>query len=203
MNQKFLELSEEKRLAIINAGLEVFSKYDYKHALTDDIAAKAGISKGLLFYYFHNKLELYNYLAENSVEIILKHIEELKIIDGWDFFEALKLAVDVKTDMLNSYPYIYGFAIKYYQSRKELDGHSYEKIAEEVLGSYDLIKRSDVSKFKENVDPQEVWKIIYWMSEGYMDAFKDLTDIDIDAIKAEYFRYLDILKENFYREECL
>ena len=55
MNQKFFELNEEKRLAIINAGLEVFSKNDYKHALTADIAAKAGISKGLLFYYFHNK----------------------------------------------------------------------------------------------------------------------------------------------------
>ena len=26
MNQKFFELNEEKRLAIINAGLEVFSK---------------------------------------------------------------------------------------------------------------------------------------------------------------------------------
>lgn len=203
MNQKFLALSEEKRLAIINAGLEVFSKYDYKHALTDDIAAKAGISKGLLFYYFHNKLELYNYLAKYSAKIILEQIEELKIIDGWDFFEALKLAVDVKTSMLSSYPYIYGFAIKYYQSRKELAGNNYDDVANDVLSSYNLIKRSDVSKFKENVDPQEVWKIIYWMSEGYMNAFKDLTNIDVDAIKEEYFRYLDILKENFYQEEYL
>lgn len=203
MNEKFLELSEEKRLTIINAGLEVFSKHDYKHALTDDIAAKAGISKGLLFYYFHNKLELYNYLGEYSAKIILKHVEELKIIDGWDFFEALKVAVEVKTDMLNSYPYISGFAIKYYQSRKELVGNNYDDVANDVLSSYNLIKRSDVSKFKENVDPQEVWKIIYWMSEGYMDAFKNLMDIDVNAVKAEYFRYLDVLKENFYREEYL
>lgn len=93
MNQKFFELNEEKRLAIINAGLEVFSKNDYKHALTDDIAAKAGISKGLLFYYFHNKLELYQYLAQYSARLVMKLFEKMNIIDGKDFFDAIKLAV--------------------------------------------------------------------------------------------------------------
>lgn len=203
MNQKFLELNDEKRLAIINAGLEVFSKYDYKHALTDDIAAKAGISKGLLFYYFQNKLELYTYLAEYSAKIALGQLEQLNIIDGVDFFEAIKLAVEAKTKMLEKYPYLYGFSIRYYQSRKELVDDSYEKLFEDILASYDLISRSDTTSFKENVDPQEVWKIIYWMSEGYMSAFKDLKNIDIEKVKNEYFRYLDILKENFYREDCL
>ena len=56
MNEKFFALPEEKRHQIINAAIEVFSKYDYKHASTDLIAAKAGISKGSLFYYFHNKI---------------------------------------------------------------------------------------------------------------------------------------------------
>lgn len=203
MNQKFLELNDEKRLAIINAGLEVFSKYGYKHALTDDIAAKAGISKGLLFYYFQNKLELYRYLAEYSAKIALEQLEQLNIIDGVDFFEAIKLAVEAKTKMLEKYPYLYGFSIRYYQSRKELVDDSYEKLFEDILASYDLISRSDTTSFKENVDPQEVWKIIYWMSEGYMSAFKDLKNIDIEKVKNEYFRYLDILKENFYREDCL
>lgn len=50
-------LSSEKELAIVNASLEVFSQSEYKHAATDEIAHKAGISKGLLFYYFKNKEE--------------------------------------------------------------------------------------------------------------------------------------------------
>lgn len=44
-----MELTEEKRRRILNAALEEFAKHDYKGASTDDIAAKAGISKGLLF----------------------------------------------------------------------------------------------------------------------------------------------------------
>ena len=52
MENKFLELPKEKQLRIINAGMEYFGQYGYKNAKTDDIATKAGISKGLLFYYF-------------------------------------------------------------------------------------------------------------------------------------------------------
>ncbi len=52
MNEKFYQLSEEKQLRILNAAMEVFGLHEYKRASTDVIAAKAGVSKGLLFYYF-------------------------------------------------------------------------------------------------------------------------------------------------------
>ena len=68
MNEQFYELPQEKQLRIINAGLEAFSKTDYRHAVTDEIARKAGISKGLLFYYFHNKKSLYLYLYDYALE---------------------------------------------------------------------------------------------------------------------------------------
>ena len=52
MYEKFLELPADKQQCIINAAMEIFSKNDYKRAVTDDIAAKAGISKGSLFTIF-------------------------------------------------------------------------------------------------------------------------------------------------------
>lgn len=61
---KFLELPKEKQLKIINAGFEYFGRYGYKGANTEDIANKAGISKGALFYYFKNKESFYLYLHE-------------------------------------------------------------------------------------------------------------------------------------------
>lgn len=42
--ERFLELPNEKKLKIINAGFEYFGKYGYKGANTEDIANKAGIS---------------------------------------------------------------------------------------------------------------------------------------------------------------
>ncbi len=55
MEDRLSSLSEEKKNAVVNAALEVFGTNEYKRASTDLIAAKAGISKGLLFYYFKNK----------------------------------------------------------------------------------------------------------------------------------------------------
>lgn len=62
MNDKFYALSEEKQSQILNAGYKVFATNQYKKAPTSEIAAEAGISKSLLFHYFHNKLELYLFL---------------------------------------------------------------------------------------------------------------------------------------------
>ena len=59
--EKFLELPNEKQLKIINAGFEYFGKYGYKGANTEDIANRAGISKGLLFYYFKSQFHLFYY----------------------------------------------------------------------------------------------------------------------------------------------
>ena len=74
MNQKFFELNEEKRLAIINAGLEVFSKNDYKHALTDDIAAKAGttLANTNLFDDLYSKIKNIRNLERHPYEFYQK-----------------------------------------------------------------------------------------------------------------------------------
>lgn len=52
MNEAFYALEEEKQRAVFNAAMKVFSRWEYKRASTDLIAAKAGVSKGLLFYIF-------------------------------------------------------------------------------------------------------------------------------------------------------
>lgn len=55
MNEKFFSLPEEKQQAILNAGYRVFSQNTYKNSPMSQIAEAAGISKSLLFHYFHNK----------------------------------------------------------------------------------------------------------------------------------------------------
>ena len=62
MNDKFYALSVEKQSQILNAAYKVFATNQYKKAPTSEIVAEAGISKSLLFHYFHNKRELYLFL---------------------------------------------------------------------------------------------------------------------------------------------
>ena len=51
MNDKFFSLPKERQQAILNAGYHVFSQNSYKKSPVSEIAAAAGISKSLLFYW--------------------------------------------------------------------------------------------------------------------------------------------------------
>lgn len=64
MNDKFFSLPIEKQEAIVNAGFRVFSQNSYKKSPMSEIADAAGISKSLLFYYFHTTLQLLKIIAE-------------------------------------------------------------------------------------------------------------------------------------------
>ena len=81
MNEKFFALPEEKRRRIVNAAMEVFGKNEYKRASTDDIAARAGISKGLLFHYFGSKKELYFYLYRHVERMVAEDVYKRQVYE--------------------------------------------------------------------------------------------------------------------------
>ena len=72
MNVKFYALPQEKQTAILNAGFHVFSQNSYKKSPVSEIAEAAGISKALLFHYFHNKKELYLFLWDTCARITVE-----------------------------------------------------------------------------------------------------------------------------------
>ena len=76
MNEKFFSLPIEKQEAIINAGYRVFSQNSYKKSSISEIADAAGISNSLLFYYFHNKKELYLFLWEKCAKLTIESLEK-------------------------------------------------------------------------------------------------------------------------------
>ena len=68
----FFKNPERKQDRIIQAGMECFGKNGYQGANTDEIAEKAGISKGLLFHYFKNKERFYLYLCKFCESCMMK-----------------------------------------------------------------------------------------------------------------------------------
>lgn len=67
MTNTFEKIPEEKRNLIITLSVEEFSLKSYADASTDDIARKAGIAKGSLFYYFKSKKGLYLYVLGDCI----------------------------------------------------------------------------------------------------------------------------------------
>ena len=205
MNEKFFALPEEKRHQIINAAIEVFSKYDYKHASTDLIAAKAGISKGSLFYYFHNKKELYLY--HYIMDVMKEQLPDRDILNITDFFELLEYAARQKVKVMEQgSPYIMDFAMRAFYSEKEdvsddLRNHNF--VQQDVIYQA-YFSHIDASKFKDGISPHEICKMLIWMADGYLHEARMLgQQPDMDVMMAEFTKWMEMFRKFVYKEEYL
>src|SRR6476620_4467621 len=63
---------------ILAAALEVFSAFGYRGSTVDQIAARAGMSKPNLLYYFRRKEDIYVAVLERTLAVWL---EPLKLLD--------------------------------------------------------------------------------------------------------------------------
>lgn len=80
---------EETRKKIIDAATEVFSEYGFFRAPTHLVAMRAGVSKGLIFWYFKDKDELILEVARKALpaEVISGCLE--KDIAGKDLLRCI------------------------------------------------------------------------------------------------------------------
>jgi AcrR family transcriptional regulator len=68
--QKRRLTAEERRTAILDSALAVFSERGYHSASIDDIATEAGVSKALIYEHFASKQELHaDLIARNAREL--------------------------------------------------------------------------------------------------------------------------------------
>jgi AcrR family transcriptional regulator len=68
--------AEDRRAAILDAALEVFSRRGYNGASIDEIATAAGISKALIYEHFPSKKDLHVSLLERHVQEIFVRLAQ-------------------------------------------------------------------------------------------------------------------------------
>lgn len=204
MDGKFLELPYEKRCRIVNAAMEVFARNEYKHASTDDIAAKAGISKGLLFYYFHNKKELYMYLFDECEKTMREHILGSDFSQITDFFELLEYASQKKLELLRAMPYCMDFVMRVYFSGGGAESGEMQKRIQETMDiTYErYFKNIDFSKFREGTDVEALLHMLTWMTEGYLHEKQRLGGrFELEEMMADFKKWSDMFRKIAYKEE--
>lgn len=65
---------EKKRGVILASASELFSKNPYHLVSMDEIAKRASVAKGTLYYHFGSKAELYELLITNGMDDILRSL---------------------------------------------------------------------------------------------------------------------------------
>ena len=200
MNEKFFEIKNEKQERILNAAIKVFALNGYRKASTDVIVTEAGISKGLLFHYFTNKLSLYEYIIYYTIKYM--NFEFTTSVSKYekDFFELQMMMEQAKIRVMKIYPYMQQFlaSLKY-----ETDPKAKAVIGENAYALESMFnviyKQADTSKFEEYVVVQKVVDMIRWMSDGYLREHLVEGDTDVDVLVSEFSKYLKMLRAHFYR----
>lgn len=65
------EASEQRRQAILDAGLEVFSEHGFEAARLDDLAERAGVAKGTIYLFFKSKEDLFEQIILSAARPVL------------------------------------------------------------------------------------------------------------------------------------
>jgi AcrR family transcriptional regulator len=67
--------TDERRSQLLELGLRLFSERSYEDVAIDDIAAEAGISKGLLYHYFGGKRSFYVATVELAAARLVEQLD--------------------------------------------------------------------------------------------------------------------------------
>lgn len=200
MNDKFYEIKNEKQERILNAAIKIFALNGYRKASTDVIVKEAGISKGLLFHYFSNKLSLYEYIIDYSVKYM--NFEFTSSVNKYekDFFELQMMMEQAKIRVMKIYPYMQQFlaSLKY-----ETDPAAKEVIGENAYALESMLnviyKQADTSKFQDYVVVPKVVDMIRWMSDSFLRERQVEGETDSEELIAEFGKYIKMLRAHLYR----
>jgi AcrR family transcriptional regulator len=88
---RFYKLAEDKRAAILAAAKSEFAERGFDGASYNRIIELAGLSKGAMYYYFDDKLDLYVTVLEEVLEVMFG---AMGFAEGWqpegDFWDAVR-----------------------------------------------------------------------------------------------------------------
>ena len=202
MNPKFFSLAQEKQQAILNAGFHVFSQNSYRKSPMSEIADAAGISKALLFHYFHNKKELYLFLWDTCARITVEEMTRSGAYEQKDLFGSMDHGMQAKLRLMRQYPDIGVFAVRaFYEKDLEVSADIQKSMGQYLQAhAAKKLQKLDPEDFIPGIDLQMMYKEMYWASEGCLWEYIQRGIMDIDAMENDFRALLDFWKTVYLRK---
>lgn len=203
--EKFLALSEDKQVMIRNAALCCFAKHGYDKASINDIAVAAGISKASMFQYFGSKQALYIYLFQYCTEQ-MKQVYDLEELDKYeDLFDRIWAASVMKVENLEKHPYAAAFIAGAAMEQSPEMKKQMENLMDEGTRFVEklVLRVEDTRKFRRPQDARLVFQMLMLLGKGLSLQIEREEKTDYTSIMDEFYHILQMLKQNFYKEEYL
>ena len=170
----------------------------------NNIVKSAGVSKGLIYHYFKDKKELFDFLFIFAIKESFNKTNNQVDWDNLNFINRYKKALYDKLEVIKVYPYMLDFLDKY-------RSHVYtKKIITEFESDYSgfrdklYCQNIDFDVVKDGVDFKKMVNIVRWTTKGMMQELIDNQSVgnfneNMDSFKDEFCSYMDIIERQFYK----
>jgi len=201
-------MDPDKQKRVIAAGMTEFRK-GYQKASTDNIAGKAGISKGLLFHYFGSKKVLLWYLLSVALSVIRTGYTEQIDRCETDLLNRLLQAAYLKLELSAEHPAVFAFVEKIYFSDEPECADARDWLRDNVAPDWPddefSLRGISLDHFRSDIDPRVAVEAVRYTLSGY--ASNALSDFETtgafwenaDRIMTGMQKYIELFRKTFYR----
>lgn len=123
-----------------------------------------------------------------------------------DFFERCEYAAERKCRLLRQSPYLLDFVVRaFYSQREAVSEDINQRVSAEmaaIFGTY--FNNVDFSKFREDTDPKEIYRMLTWMADGYLhERRRTGLSVGLDDMMEQYRLWSAYFRRMSYKEEYL
>ena len=168
-----------------------------------EIADAAGISKSLLFHYFHNKKELYMFLWDKCAGITIEYLTKYGCYGQDGLFESMERGMRAKMEIIRLYPDMGSFVIKaFYEKDAEICAAIQESYHRYFNLKADRTRLNfDPAQFRPGLDVAMMYREMYWAAEGYLWEMVQRGDVNIDQMEKDFGKLMAFWKSVYLRKE--
>ena len=198
----FLRLNDEKKKKLIDASFKEFSLYNFNDVSINRIIKEAGISRGSFYMYFVDKKDLYFYLLEQHLEILINNMKNDLIKNKGDLFKMFQNNIkeefnSFKNNNINFFKKSLENVTIMEESKKTF-GFRDKRLLRELIPNINLELLNDNAKKHIEV----IFAInMHLLMVTLMKLLKS-DSLDEEILK-DYYEQLDILKYGCIKKEDL
>jgi AcrR family transcriptional regulator len=157
--------SPDKRKAVLDAAMVVFSRNGFHETHVDEIAETAGVAKGTVYRYFKSKEDILKEIIKANNEILTKDLMNIFNKDG-HMLELIKEAIAYYVEFFDSNKDLYKILTHSPWILKDMSDHLYKNI----ISHLNVVRRRMFILTREGVvKPTDFYTVFYGIF-GFIDG---------------------------------
>ena len=108
---RFLKLDPERRRQILETAAAEFSEHGFRHASLNHVISSLGLSKGVFYYYFDSKADLFAAVVDLVWDLLVPSRDfDLATLDAASYWPRVEALLGVNLALFGAHPWLTGIS---------------------------------------------------------------------------------------------